>query len=111
MEEKKGNNGMQDPKLDAIKQIIFGENMVEYDQKFTDVLNQLNEAKQQLESQIKDTEAEINKVIAAFKKDFENRSSKIESTLEKEITRLDDKKTDRKALGKMLQNIGEKLQA
>lgn len=100
-----------DPKIDAIKQLIFGENMTEYDQRFDETLKSLEDAKAEIEEKRKEMDAKIQDTLNSMNKEFEKKMTTMETLFLNHIERLDDKKTDRKALGKMLQNISEKLQA
>ena len=107
--QKKENPEMvqEDPKLLAIKQLIFGENMVEYDQRFNDTMEYLEKVKKELQDAIAAVESQLDQTAKNLRKEAEDQNN----ALMNEIAKLEDKKADRKALGKMLQNIGEKLQA
>lgn len=111
IEEQKPAQSSGDPKVDAIKELIFGENMTEYNKRFADTLGKLEQVKTDLETKRKALAQTIHNELADTKKEIESRMTAIESTIAKEVARLEDKKTDRKAIGKMLQNIAEKLQA
>ncbi|MGB0887223.1 MAG: hypothetical protein ACPGSL_03795 [Vicingaceae bacterium] len=100
-----------DPKIDAIKQLIFGENMTEYDQRFDETLKSLEEAKAEIEEKRKEMDTKIQDTLNAMNTEFEKKMNAMETLFLNHVERLDNKKTDRKALGKMLQNISEKLQA
>lgn len=100
-----------DKKMDAIKQLIFGENMVEYDQRFNELMEKLENTHQLLEEKIKLLDDTLNSTIDDLNSEFESKRLKLEDDFNIAFDKLDRKKTDRKALGKMLQTIGEKLQA
>ena len=108
-------------KMDAIKQLIFGENMVEYDERFNTMMQKLEDTQQKLENKIADVDSAINSTISTLERtvndtiydltsQFESKSTKMEERINIAFDKMDDKKTDRRALGKMLQTIGEKLQ-
>ena len=108
-------------KMDAIKQLIFGENMVEYDHKFNSLMNKLEKTQQLLEDKIAEVDSTLNATVSNLENalnstiddlnsEFESKSAKMEDRFNIAFDRMEDKKTDRKALGKMLQTIGEKLQ-
>lgn len=108
-------------KMDAIKQLIFGENMVEYDQRFNAMMEQMQKSQQLLESKIQEVDATLNSTISTLEStindaiydlngEFESKTAKMEDSFNVAFDKLDNKKTDRRTLGKMLQTIGEKLQ-
>lgn len=115
MAEKKNEDtaikGSSDPKIDAIKQLIFGENMAEYDQRFDEAIKELEIAKSDIETKRKELEDKMNSALIVMENEFKSKMEKMEDMFSKQVANLEDKKTNRKALGKMLQNIGEKLQA
>lgn len=90
-------------KMDAIKDIIFGEenaalrqSLKELDEKYAERLSQLDE---RLSDVIKELDMTLN-----------NKLDNIEMDLKSEIDRLDHQKTDRFKLGKMLEGLGKSLQ-
>lgn len=99
-----------DQKMDAIKQLIFGENMVEYDQRFEEVVSRIEATQASLEMKLQNLELNMNSVIDDLNSEFENKRLKLEDHFNILYDKLDNNKTDRKALGKMLANIGNKLQ-
>ncbi len=114
MSEKEKNGVVEsanDKKMDAIKQLIFGENMVEYDQRFNEMMDKLENTHQLLESKIEQLDQTITSTIEDLNSEFESKRLKLEEEFKVAFDKLDNKKTDRKALGKMLQTIGDKLQA
>jgi IMP dehydrogenase/GMP reductase len=92
-------------KLDAIKEIIFGQNMREYEREFTELREYIN-------NNLNAIDKEFQTVKKAMD-DMEKRlTSKMEANHQKvmdELAKLDDKKLDRRKLGKMLMDIGEKI--
>ena len=110
-EQNKATVNVNDPKIDAIKQLIFGENMTEYDQRFEETLNSLEHAKVEIEEKRKEMDDKIHETLDLMNKEFEKKMKDMEVVFQNHLDKLEDKKADRKALGKMLQNISEKLQA
>ncbi len=111
-ENKTNNNGGQpasDPKIDAIKQLIFGDNMVEYDQEFDDIKNLIAKTKAEIENKIEEQNKSLSNDLKSLQATLEKSIASLDKSTTKEMARLDDAKANRKALGKMLQNIGDKL--
>ncbi len=114
MSEKETENIVEnenDRKVDAIKQLIFGENMVEYDQRFQKMMDKLEDTHRILEEKIEQLDHTVNATITDLNSEFESKRLKLEDEFHTAVDKLNDKKTDRKALGKMLQAIATKLQA
>tara|TARA_B100000965_G_scaffold389281_1_gene394768 strand:+ start:393 stop:740 length:348 start_codon:yes stop_codon:yes gene_type:complete len=110
-ETKTDVNHQNQEKMDAIKQLIFGDNMVEYDQRFKEVFDRIEKTQAELEDKLNSLDGQVKSTIEQLNKEFQLKSENLENQFLKAIEKLEDKKTDRKNLGKMLQNIGEKLQA
>lgn len=93
-------------KLQAVKELIFGQEIQDYDAEFKSIHKQLAENK------AKNEEDTLNqqKALEQLEKAITGRIDRLELELIKRITALDHKKADRAKLGKMLIQIGEKLQ-
>lgn len=91
-------------KIEAIKDIIFGEDYAA-----------LRAALSELDTRVHDNLAKLDDRLSDVIKDVDatikNRIDNLEMDLKAEIDRLDDAKTDRHKLGKMLEEIGKSLQA
>ena len=111
-EDKTNNNKGQeavDPKIDAIKQLIFGDNMVEYDKRFDTLMDQIEKTKAAIEKKMDAQNQSLKNDLNELKTALEKSIDSLDKSTSKEMARLDDAKANRKALGKMLQNIGDKL--
>ena len=98
-----------DPKIDAIKQLIFGDNMIEYDQEFDTIKELIAKTKTEIESNLAEQNKNLTSDINSLKAALEKSIAALEKSTTKEMARLNDAKANRKALGKMLLNIGDKL--
>lgn len=96
-------------RIDAIKKLIFGENMEEYDHKFHDVFKKLEEYHIEFEERLMALNNKVEHEIAALNKHFEKELSKAKRELENQAALLDDNKADRRELGKMLASVSDKL--
>jgi len=110
---KTSKDGIQpsDPtsKIDAIKQLIFGENIQEYDSEFEAVKQDILSKKKQLEALIDDVKSELLQNIDNLSTDVNIRITEIEGSLNEKSEALDEKKVDRKQLGDLLVKLGEKI--
>jgi hypothetical protein len=99
----------QTSKIDAIKQLIFGENIQEYNHEFEAVKLDILNKKKELELLIEDVKAELFQNIDNLSTDINIRITELENTLEDKAEALDDKKLDRKLFGDLLIKLGEKI--
>ena len=90
-------------KIEAIKDIIFGEDYAALRQ----AIEELN-AKVDRENQAQDEK--FSALAADLDRTLNNRIDNLEMDLKAEIDRLDHHKADRFKLGKMLENLGKSLQ-
>lgn len=96
-------------KIEAIKNLIFGENIQEYNSEFQSVKEDILNKKQELEHLIDETRSELMQAIDNLSTDLNIRITEVEDAFNKRADSLDDKKLDRKQFGKLLVNLGEKI--
>jgi len=96
-------------KIEAIKNLIFGENIAAYNSEFETVKNDIASKKRELEDFIDDTRKELNQAIDNLSTDINIRITELEDNLADKAAKLDDKKVDRKTLGDLLVAMGEKI--
>jgi hypothetical protein len=90
-------------RIEAVKELIFGEDNAEIRQR-------LAELDQKIDSRISSLDDKLSGIIDELEKATNHRIDNLEMDLKSEIDRLDDQKTDRVRLGKMLEEIGKSLQ-
>ncbi|APX99188.1 hypothetical protein CLV86_1137 [Lacinutrix venerupis] len=96
-------------KIDAIKQLIFGENMVEYNHEFEAVKKDILKKKKELENLVDEVKTELLQNIDNLSTDINIRITELENSLEDKADALEEKKLDRKLLGDLLIKLGEKI--
>ncbi|AUC83727.1 fructose 1,6-bisphosphatase [Lacinutrix sp. Bg11-31] len=96
-------------KIDAIKQLIFGENIQEYNHEFEAVKQDILKKKKELENLLDDVKSELLQNIDNLSTDINIRITELENTLEDKAETLDEKKLDRKLFGDLLIKLGEKI--
>ncbi len=94
-------------KIQAVKELIFGPDI----QTFEDQFKALNERLDDLQNQLIDESNSRESSVHELEKKTDNNFSKLEDKVQKELDSIKDKKTDRAVLGKLLIQIGEKLQS
>lgn len=94
-------------KIQAVKELIFGADIQTFEEQF----RALNDRLDDLQNQFVDESNERENSVHELEKKTDKQLSKLEDDIQKELDRLQDEKTDRAVLGKLLVQIGEKLQS
>lgn len=97
-------------RIDAIKKLIFGENMEEYDHKFHDLFEKLEEYHTELENRIEKMNNKLSEEIKNLGKRIESRISQLDNENKSDFSTMNYNKTDRRELAEMLIELAEKLQ-
>ncbi|AXG68525.1 hypothetical protein KORDIASMS9_00740 [Kordia sp. SMS9] len=105
------NPSITDPstKIEAIKNLIFGENIQEYNSEFDNIKNDILSKKKALENLIEEVRSELIQNIDNLSTDLNIRITELEANIENKLDDLDEKKVDRRQLGQLLINLGEKI--
>ena len=105
-------NGIIDStsKLEAIKNLIFGENIQQYDSEFEALKKDIDAKREALQNYVDETRDELMKSIDSLSTDVNIRITELESTLEDKEEDLQAKKVDKDTLGNLLISLGEKIQ-
>ena len=93
-------------KLQAVKELIFGQEIKNYDSEFKNIHETIEKNSSSIEKVLHLQE----KLFEKLEKTLTLRIDRVETDMQKKIATLEDKKTDRAKLGKLLIQIGEKLQ-
>ena len=104
-------NGIIDStsKLEAIKNLIFGENIQQYDSEFEALKKDIDAKREALQNYVDETRDELMKSIDSLSTDVNIRITELENTLDDKADALDEKKLDRKLFGDLLIKLGEKI--
>jgi HD superfamily phosphodiesterase len=115
MSQSKQENGKRsaqpeaDARLDAIKEIIFGQQIREYEQTFSALRDELKAQDEQARQELGQSQEYLLQRIEQLQRELTDKMNTQQEKLLQEIARLKDQKADRVALGKMLIQIGTKL--
>lgn len=101
----------QTSKIEAIKNLIFGENIAQYNQEFDQVKKEINKRKEELEVYIEEVRKELSQSIDNLSTDIGIRISELEDTVSEKTENLDHLKVDKKTIGDMFISLGEKIKA
>ena len=113
-------NPASDPKIEAVKQLIFGENMQQYDNEFNEIKNLIKKTRTEIESELNETRDALNKLINQTTDALTNEIQDLRSDMNKKVTQLradmdetvadlEDRKLNRKLLGTLLQEMGKQI--
>lgn len=98
-------------KIEAIKNLIFGENIQQYDSEFNTLKKEIERKKDILQDYIDEVRAEIMQSIDALSTDVNIRITDLEDSVQAKTDALTEEKMDRKELGNLLVKMGEKIRS
>lgn len=96
-------------KIEAIKNLIFGDNIEAYNSEFDAVKKDIQSKKKELEDFIEETRKELNQTIDNLSTDINIRITELEDNLADKADELNNKKVDKRTLGDLLISLGEKI--
>jgi DNA anti-recombination protein RmuC len=100
-------------KLDAIKEIIFGEEKQDLDLKLGKLEDKLSketeDIRDNLQKEIKALNDSLSQQIAALGESLSNQLKEQDEAFKKEVSRIDHEKTNRADLGDLLIALGNQL--
>ncbi len=96
-------------KIEAIKNLIFGENIEKIDSEFNTLKQAVDTQKAHLENYIDEVRNELMQSIDSLSTDVNIRITDLEDAMTSKTEALAESKVDRKQLGKLLINLGEKI--
>lgn len=102
-------NASTNSKLDAIKEIIFGQTMQEYDQRFSNVEIMLESALKEHSGSTQQQIQELKREVETLRINLEKELHELKKQTSKEIAELKEVKADRKVLKKYLIQLVENL--
>jgi archaellum component FlaC len=109
LEKPTDNTNESQQRLEAIKNLIFGENIEQINTDFDTIKKLIEKRKEELESFIEETSKDLNTLIDNLSTDVNIRITDLEENLNEKIGVLDHNKVDRNSLGKLLVSMGEKI--
>lgn len=108
-EHLNGNSINSTSKIDAIKELIFGENIQAYDSEFEALKADILAKKEELQNLMSAVESEILQNIDTLSTDINIRISDLENSVNDKLDNLDDKKVNRKLLSELFIKLGNKI--
>tara|TARA_R110002049_G_scaffold67310_4_gene174933 strand:- start:4667 stop:5020 length:354 start_codon:yes stop_codon:yes gene_type:complete len=99
-----------DSRIAAVRDLIFGENIQQYNSEFEDVFNRIKALQNDTEKNLENSVASLESRLADLESLMDLKIQDLNDDLDKKIADLDDEKADRKKLGKALEKIALMLQ-
>jgi len=99
-----------DSRIEAVRDLIFGENIKQYDSDFEDVYAKIDSLKNDTNKNLNNAIENLENKLSDLETLLENKIQDLTDDVEKRIADLDDEKADRRKLGKALEKIALMLQ-
>ncbi len=96
-------------KIETIRNLIFGETIETYDSEFESVKRDILDKKKTLEELIEQVKGDLNIAVDNIATDVNIRITEVEKNLESRLENLEDDTVNKKMLGKLLIELGEKV--
>lgn len=115
MANEPNNNGTSAPahdpvnQLDAIKNIIFGQEMEQLNSDLKEIDKTQNTRISKLEERITEVEASVEAELKEFKASLMSEVNTRIDSLQADVDQLSENKADRQQLGELLMKMGEQL--
>jgi vacuolar-type H+-ATPase subunit I/STV1 len=99
-----------DSRIAAVRDLIFGENIQQYNTEFSDVYDKLKLLENQTKSNLAESVIQLENKLADLESLMDHKFQDLSEDLDKRLADLDDEKADRRKLGKALEKIALMLQ-
>ena len=96
-------------KIEVIKNLIFGENIQEYNSEFDKLKEDILKKKEELNNFIEEVRTELIQNVDNLGTDLNIRITELENKVAERTDDIDEAKVDRKLLGQLLIDLGEKI--
>ncbi len=96
-------------KIETIRNLIFGDNIKEYNSEFESLKSDILKKKKILEDLVEEVRKDLKTAIDDVAIDVNIRITELENKIEEKVENLETDKVDRNTLGKMLMELGEKV--
>ena len=103
-------NQQIDTRIAAVRDLIFGENIQQYDSEFADVFDKIKTLQDDTRKNLSESITNIENKLADLESLVDHKFQDLNDDLDKKLADLDDEKADRRKLGKALEKIAQMLQ-
>ncbi len=99
-----------DSRIAAVRDLIFGENIQQYNTEFEDVSTRIKSLKDESSRNLQEAVSDLEGKLADLERLVDDRFQDLNSDMDKRLAELDDAKADRVQLGRALEKIALMLQ-
>jgi uncharacterized NAD(P)/FAD-binding protein YdhS len=110
VEVKKEQQQKVDNRIAAVRDLIFVENIQQYDTEFADVYDKLKALEDKANKNLAASVTILENKLADFESLVDHKFQDLNDDLDKKIADLEDEKADRRKLGRALGKIAQMLQ-
>lgn len=103
-------NQQIDSRLAAVRDLIFGENIQQYNAEFADVFDKIKVLEDKTNKNLSESVTNLENKLADLESLMDHKFQDLIDDLDKRMADLDDEKADRRKLGKALEKIAQMLQ-
>lgn len=103
-------NQLVDSRLAAVRDLIFGENIQQYNAEFADVYDKIKALENKTSKNLSESVTNLENKLADLESLMDHKFQDLIDDLDKRMADLDDEKADRRKLGKALEKIAQMLQ-
>ena len=103
------NDEVLPSKIELLKDLIFGDNIQQYNSDFDEIRKDIHRKKIELEGLIVEVKSELDTLIDSTSTDINIRISELEDSLGSRVEKLGSEKVDKSVLGALLISLGEKI--
>ncbi|PQJ78802.1 hypothetical protein [Polaribacter porphyrae] len=103
-------NNHVDSRIAAVRDLIFGENIQQYDSEFADVYDKIKALQEESKKSLSESVTHLENKLSDLESLMEHKIQDLSDDFEKKIADLDAEKADRRKLGKALEKIALMLQ-
>ena len=96
-------------KIDVIKNLIFGDTIQAYDAEFEELKKDILQKKKVLDDLMEEVRIDLNNTIDSVSTDVNIRITELEKNIDNKIEDLGEASVNKKLLGKLLVELGEKI--
>jgi len=96
-------------KIETIRNLIFGETIETYDKEFESLKRDILDKKKTLEDLVEQVKGDLNLAVDNIATDVNIRITEVEKNLEDKLENLEGEAVNKKILGKLLIELGEKI--
>ena len=100
----------RDPKIEAIKEIIFGDNIKEINHEFEEVKAMLQEHRRALDERMDQVRQELEKSVQQLHQDTGKEMQAMKEDTLRRLTELEGNVPSKTDLGRMFEEVGRRLQ-